>query len=250
MSVFRRILSKIDRKYARFASVKTGVGHFKKPIVSFSFDDCPHTAMTAGARLLEEKGAVGTFYVCGGLTDGTENGLPCQTEQDLSRTHENGHELASHLYNHRRCEDLSYEELVREIQQSKCYLEAWLKDEEELHFSYPFGSINLQAKKQISTEFISGRGVEPGINSGRIDMACLKAVALYERQVSKEKIREWIDCNVSQDGWLIFYTHDVSDTPSEYGITPDMLRYAIEYSIEKGCDLMSVKAASRFVSLL
>ena len=37
------------------------------PMVSFTFDDLPKSAVTTGAGLLEARGARGTFYVSGGL---------------------------------------------------------------------------------------------------------------------------------------------------------------------------------------
>ena len=41
------------------------------PIVSFTFDDFPRTAATAGAAILESFGARGTFYTAAGLMNTT-----------------------------------------------------------------------------------------------------------------------------------------------------------------------------------
>ena len=40
------------------------------PMVCFTFDDLPKSAVTTGADLLEAHGARGTFYVSGGLVGG------------------------------------------------------------------------------------------------------------------------------------------------------------------------------------
>ena len=39
----------------------------KAPMVSFSFDDPPKSSATAGAPILEEYQARGTYYISGGL---------------------------------------------------------------------------------------------------------------------------------------------------------------------------------------
>ncbi|URK86924.1 polysaccharide deacetylase family protein [Rhizobium sp. RCAM05350] len=39
----------------------------ERPIVSFTFDDVPDTALTNGAAILEKYGVHGTFYIAGGL---------------------------------------------------------------------------------------------------------------------------------------------------------------------------------------
>ncbi|MCB8835211.1 polysaccharide deacetylase family protein, partial [Escherichia coli] len=38
-----------------------------RPVVSFTFDDVPDTALTNGARILEDHGVRGTFYIAGSL---------------------------------------------------------------------------------------------------------------------------------------------------------------------------------------
>ena len=243
MSFLTKISGKIDRKLAQVVSVKTMACKFPKPVVSFTFDDCPRSAVTVGADILEKYGGRGTYYICGGLTNGFENALECQTEDDIRRIIDGGHELASHLFHHRRCEELTEEDLREEIRLSKAYLARWETELDRPHFSYPFGSINLKSKKIVAQEFQTGRGIKAGLNTGNVDLACLKAVALYAQDVSETLIRSWIDKAVMQNAWLIFYTHDVSDQPSDYGITPALLNSAVKYASEQDCALLPVRDA-------
>ncbi|MBL4806171.1 MAG: polysaccharide deacetylase family protein [Rhodobacteraceae bacterium] len=240
MNIVNKIIRKLDRNIAHFASVKSKILSFETPVVSFTFDDCPRSAITVGSTILMDRGVSGTFYLCGGLTNGFENELPCQTEDDLAYLVENGHELASHLYNHKRCEELTKDELALEIELSKNYTNSITRNHEQLSFSYPFGSINLRAKKMISEQFLTGRGINPGINVGKLDLSCLKANALYEGQILKRDIASLIDKTVQRQGWLIFYTHDVQTSPSPYGVTPTTLEYAVDYAIQKNCKISSV----------
>ena len=41
-----------------------------------------------------------------------------------------------------------------------------------------------------------------------------------------KQIHRVFDEAVATNGWLIFYTHDVADTPSPWGCTPGLLRHA------------------------
>ncbi len=47
-------------------------------------------------------------------------------------------------------------------------------------------------------------------------------------------------------GWLIFYTHDVSDAPSEYGSTPAMLDWALSRLAEARIPVLPVREALRW----
>ncbi|MEH6525474.1 MAG: polysaccharide deacetylase family protein [Sneathiella sp.] len=240
MSIAGKFIEKLDRNIARYACVKSGDLVFEQPVVSFTFDDCARTAITVGGEMLKDKGVSGTFYLCGGLTNGFENELPCQTEEDLAYLVESGHELASHLYNHKRCADLTGDQLALEIGLSKNYINSIIGTNEQLSFSYPFGSVNLRAKRMVSEQFLTGRGINPGLNVGRLDLSCLKAYALYEDQISAQKIAFLIDMAVKKKGWLIFYTHDVQTLPSPYGVTPKTLEYAADYALQENCEIRSV----------
>jgi peptidoglycan/xylan/chitin deacetylase (PgdA/CDA1 family) len=240
MTIVGKVFKKFSRNIARLVPVNKKTLIFEKPVVSFTFDDCPRSGIIVGGKMLKDRGLAGTFYLCGGLTNEFENGLPCQIEEDLAYLVENNHELASHLYNHKRCEELSKDQLAFEINQSKDFLYSTTGNHESLNFSYPFGSINLRAKRTISERFLTGRGISPGINVGKVDLSCLKANALYEEQTTEKNIADLIDEARRTKGWLIFYTHDVQAKPSPFGITPQKLEYAIDYALRKNCEISSV----------
>ena len=44
-------------------------------------------------------------------------------------------------------------------------------------------------------------------------------------------------------GWVIFFTHDVSEAPSPFGCTPAMLAYALERLAIEGIDVIPVRQA-------
>ncbi|MEH6475009.1 MAG: polysaccharide deacetylase family protein [Sneathiella sp.] len=214
-----------------------------KPIVSFTFDDCPKTAITAGARTLEQNDVAGTFYVCGGLTDKYESEMLCHSKDDLLQLIDEGHEIGSHLFHHKNCRNLSKEEIRKEIDLNDAFFDEIHQDRKLINFAYPFGGVTLTARNIARKSFVTSRGIRPGINRGVVDFSNLLANSLYVSTKSKEDIRTLIGQTVSSKGWTIFYTHDVDNTPSKWGTTPELLDFAVKYALESGCQILTIRNA-------
>jgi hypothetical protein len=58
-----------------------------------------------------------------------------------------------------------------------------------------------------------------------------------------DELTSWIDDLVAAPGWLIFFTHDVSDDPTMFGCTPATLERLIGDARGRGCALMTVDRA-------
>jgi peptidoglycan/xylan/chitin deacetylase (PgdA/CDA1 family) len=71
-----------------------------QPIVSFTFDDFPRTALTNGGLILQNYNARGTYYAAMGLMDSFNHEGQHFCLQDLHDLRRDGHELASHTYSH------------------------------------------------------------------------------------------------------------------------------------------------------
>jgi hypothetical protein len=52
-------------------------------------------------------------------------------------------------------------------------------------------------------------------------------VSLEKRCWDQDAIEAAINKVLHSNGWLVLYTHDVSDDPSPYGSTPRMLDWAL-----------------------
>jgi hypothetical protein len=68
----------------------------------------------------------------------------------------------------------------------------------------------------------------PGINSGTVDLQFLRATPLIDSRIGRDAIERAFEEAQTNNGWLIFYTHDVADEPSPYGCSPALLTYALE----------------------
>src|SRR5688572_7340869 len=70
------------------------------PLVSFSFDDFPRSAATAGAQVLKDFGVKGSYFVSGGRAGRHIDGLDQFVEDDLINMAEAGHEIGCHTFGH------------------------------------------------------------------------------------------------------------------------------------------------------
>jgi peptidoglycan/xylan/chitin deacetylase (PgdA/CDA1 family) len=238
-----RYRAAIGRRLAAAVRTKGLAIKPERPIVSFTFDDAPLTASTNGARLLEAAGACGTYYVAGELCGESDGGRPFLSANELVRLNERGHELACHTYSHVRASDLSAAEFSTEITRNQTYVASQCGDVRLTSFAYPFGDVSLARKLQAQSMFASCRGISPGVNSGVADLGLLKAVALYAESRDDAGVDAWLDKAGRERGWLIFYTHDVEDRPSQWGASPEQLGRAIKASLDRGFEILTVRNA-------
>ncbi len=77
------------------------------------------------------------------------------------------------------------------------------------------------------------RSVHPGVNAGLIDPHFLKSYELVDDHLSITDVYGLIDQAVEKRGWLIFTSHDVAGSPSDYGVSPSLLEAAIAYAKTK-----------------
>ena len=85
----------------------------------------------------------------------------------------------------------------------------------------------------------------PGINSGTVDLQFLRAMPLIDRQIDRDGIERAFDEAQTNNGWLIFYTHDVADQPSPYGCSPALLNHALEAASRRKIPVLNMAEALR-----
>ncbi|MET3116815.1 peptidoglycan/xylan/chitin deacetylase (PgdA/CDA1 family) [Undibacterium sp. GrIS 1.8] len=239
-----KLFDKISRRLSNYIScawmpLKQGQG-----IVSFSFDDVPASACTIGKALLEEFDARGSFYVCGGLTDGQEQGRTCHSVAELQALDADGHEIACHTFSHTNCTLYGATELNQDWEKNQDFFKE--NDINNSGFAFPFGAYDLASKRLASRRFAYNRITGGGTQIGRADLAALRAQALYEQKTSLELIKELIQQTAQHGGWLIFYSHEVDDEPGPWGTSPAQLRYALTEAKNAGCKILPVRDAILF----
>ena len=173
------------------------------PMVSFTFDDLPKSAITTGAGVLEAHGARGTFYVSGGLVGVGTADWAAGDANDVLSLYRRGHEIGCHTFSHQRACDLDEASLADEIARNRDYLRALDPSIEIDTFAYPFGYGSFARKYQLKDQFQSCRSIVPGINSGSVDLQFLRAMPLIDRQIDRDGIERAFDEAETNNGWLI-----------------------------------------------
>jgi len=214
-----------------------------KPVASISFDDFPKNAWTLGGPVLASHGARGTYYTAGGFCGRTEDGTVFYDQGDLKALAVAGHEIACHGFAHQAAPALTTEELAGDADRNREFLRPFLGGKAPLSYAFPFGRVSPRTKRFYAQRFASSRWVHWGINSGRVDLAQLNAISLEMRCWDEKAIQTAIQRTLHDHGWLIFNTHDVSDSPGEYGSTPAMLDWALSQVAAARIPVLPVREA-------
>ena len=214
------------------------------PVVSFTFDDFPRSALHEGGRMLRERGWAGTYFAAGGFCGQRVEGLDYFDRDDLIQASEEGHEIACHTFGHLRLPQTRPDAIEADLQRNADFLAEVLPGQRLSSFAYPYGDLDLGRNAQIARRFPVCRGIWPGINAGRMDFAQLKAVPLEKRSLDGFDVEAWLDRAEAQRGWLIFFTHDVSDDPSPYGCDRKTFEAVADAVAKRGFKVLPAKNAA------
>ena len=237
------LLDKMRRRAGRYLDVRPVRVAPSRGVFSLSFDDIPVTAWTEAGPILEQHGIKATYYVCGGLSGGSNMGLPQFGTEHLQDLYEAGHEVGCHTFEHVSTLTLSPAELDASLARNAEWVEQRLDGYVMRTFAYPFGDCALGSKPVIDSRFLCGRGVRDGVNTGKADRANLQAIGLESRRLPGYDLEGMMAKTAQEKGWLIAYGHDVMDGPTPYGCTPDDLDRVIQLAKAADLEILPVAAA-------
>jgi peptidoglycan/xylan/chitin deacetylase (PgdA/CDA1 family) len=227
MSRLQHFQTRLTSLIARKAPVRTARLAGQKPIASITFDDFPKNAWTVGGPILARHAMRGTYYTAGGFCGRTVDNTVFYDAQDLKDLAAAGHEIACHGFGHQPTPSLSPATLAEDADRNREFLRPFLNGRAPDSYAFPYGRVSLRTKRFMAPRFSNVRGVHPGVNVGRVDLAQLNTISLESRVWNEAYIEAAIQRVRRENGWLVLYTHDVSDDPSPYGSTPAMLDWAL-----------------------
>ncbi len=237
--------ARVDNRLSRYFCTTPFTLSNARPIVSFTFDDFPESAASAGVPILEQFDAKATFYVAGGEVDKWSGHWQGARTKTIVQMHRHGHEIACHTFSHVRTTDLDARALADEIERNRSYLLDLDPSMQIENFAYPYGLGSVWRKTQLARTFRSSRGIVPGVNCGTVDLHYLRATPLINQHIDRQGVDRAFDDLVTTNGWLIFYGHDVAAEPSPYGCTPELLRHALDAARRRNVAIMTVAGALR-----
>ena len=104
MSALATLKAKIQNRYQRTAvkllARRSCRMSNKQPLISFTFDDFPRSALFTAGAMLEQHGFAGTYYTSLGLMGQIAPTGEMFFREDLPVLLKQGHELACHTYAH------------------------------------------------------------------------------------------------------------------------------------------------------
>jgi peptidoglycan/xylan/chitin deacetylase (PgdA/CDA1 family) len=237
------ILARLNRFLARLTPVRSARLAGARPLASITFDDFPKSAWSQGGPILAHHKVRGTFYTAGGFCGRTVDGTVFYDAEDLRAAAAAGHEIACHGYAHQPTPSLSSEALEADAARNAEFLRPFLNGGQAESYAFPYGAVSPRTKRFYASRFTNVRGVHPGLNSGRADLALLNVISMEKRCWDRAAIARAITRARHDRAWMVFYTHDVDDDPSPYGSTPAMLSEVLERLIEARIEILPMREA-------
>src|SRR5690606_33836113 len=133
------------------------------PLVTFTFDDVPDTALTHGATILERHGAKGTFYIAGSLGGQVEPDRTLISPEGCRELARRGHEIGCHTFAHRRIRTFG-RSLADDLDHSRHYLSECGVEQMPRNFAFPYNAAWPLARRILKRRYLTCRGAGEAIN--------------------------------------------------------------------------------------
>jgi peptidoglycan/xylan/chitin deacetylase (PgdA/CDA1 family) len=238
--MIRSAISAVRHRVIAAAHQRNAALGARGPVISFTFDDFPRTALLAGGAILQAHGVRGTYYTAMGMMN-TVNHLGEQFRpEDLDTLLQGGHELASHTFHHGSARKMSAAKFRADVNEGQRAILTLTGQSGPTSFAYPYGQVTVAVKKAIGNDVTSARGIWGGINGPVVDLNLLRANSLYGDVSHLAAARDLILENERRRGWLVLYTHDVQETPSPYGCTPELLNAVVQFAAQRSARILPV----------
>ncbi len=241
-SADRSLYGKLRRRVARLVSAKPARLDLERPLLTISFDDAPVSAAEAGAAILERHGARGTYFISAGLGGGESHLGRYTSLEDVARLAAAGHEIACHTFSHLDCGKARACDITADLDANLHALRAM--DVEPVTFAYPYGDVSPWGKALINDRFLAGRALHHGLITTGSDLNQAPAVGI-EGANGERVARAWLDRAIGARAWLVLYTHDVRERPSDWGCTPGVLERLVVEAIDMGFEIVTFEQGAR-----
>jgi peptidoglycan/xylan/chitin deacetylase (PgdA/CDA1 family) len=239
-SPWSKLLGYYQRRSASFVFRRPFFIKSQQPLISFTFDDFPRSALLVGGAILQKFGLAGTYYASLGLLGKDTPSGQIFLSKDLATLFGQGHELGCHTFSHFDSWVTDTRTFEKSIIENRAALNKVFPDAEFKNFSYPISLPRPLTKSRIADYFLSCRGGGQTFNVGNVDLNQLSAYFLEKSRDNFEKVTDLIDRNREACGWLILATHDISDNPTPYGCTPKFFEQVVQYAVSTEARILPV----------
>jgi peptidoglycan/xylan/chitin deacetylase (PgdA/CDA1 family) len=237
---FARLRGRAQRFNAHSFARRPFVIRTERPLISFTFDDFPRSALLTGGAILQSFGVAGTYYASLGLMGRQAPAGPIFLPEDLQLLFEQGHELGCHTFSHSHAWNTRPNDFENDVIRNHQALGRLFPGANFKTLSYPIGVPRAATKRRISKYFACCRCGGQNLNVGEVDLNYLSAFFLEQSRDNPQLIKNLIDQNLRASGWLIFATHDVCRDPSRLGCTPALFEEIVRYAVNCGARILPI----------
>ena len=124
-----------------------------RPLISFTFDDFPRTALLNGGAILKRFGLTATYFTAMGLIGKDSPSGPIENEEDLIKALEDGHELGCHTYSHCHSWTTPTSTFEESVNLNGVALGELVPGHQFKSFSYPISEPRPLTKRAVSKYF-------------------------------------------------------------------------------------------------
>ena len=213
------------------------------PLVSFTFDDFPRSALRVGGAILKRFGLAGTYYTSFGLMGQQAPTGEIFVAEDLPELLAQGHELGCHTFHHCHSWETKPRVFEASIEENRDALARWVPGASFKTFSYPIALPGARTKWRVSKHFDCCRGGGQAHNAGTLDTNMLSAYFLEKDGGDLARVKRMFEANARDGGWLILATHDVCAAPTPYGCTPEFFESVVRHAVDSGAKIVPVSEA-------
>ena len=232
------------RGYTLYDISKPGAAAWKRPLVSITFDDGWESAHMNGVPLLDQLGYKATFYLNPAAIDTTG----FVNSDQVTALAKNGHELASHGYEHLNFTTLDTQSIDHQLRHAGEYFKQVHK-QHTVQFSVPFGGTDNQVNHYARNYYASLRGTESGINT-RQNLDPYNLLVLYiGNDTTPAKLANALAEVKANNGWLILVYHRVdTNTQGEPVVSPAQFQQQLDILKKSNLTVKTVSEAMREIN--
>lgn len=243
MHIWTRVHNRYKRDSSRLFCRRPFAISSAAPLISFTFDDFPRSALLAGGAILKDFGLSATYYAAFGLMGKQAPTGTMFLPEDVQALLEVGHELGCHTFDHCDAWETEPRAFGKSVIKNRKALAEVVPGASFKTFSYPINVPRIGTKREIQKHFLACRCGGQTINVGAADLNLLSAYFLEKSRDNPESVRNLIDENRRTRGWLIFATHDISRSPTPWGCTPEFFGSMVQYAADSGARILPVSKA-------
>ncbi len=249
MSLILRLRSKWQRESSRRFCRRPWTMRNPEPLISFTFDDFPVSALHTAGPMLEAHGIAGTYYTSFGLMDSVAPTGQIFSGGDIPLLLSRGHELGCHTFHHCHSYDTPPEQFEASILANQKALKKHAPGQQFHSLAYPLSGPRPGTKRRCAKHLAASRAGGQIPNERVTDLDALSAFFLEQSRDNFAAIEQAIARTIAHKGWLIFATHDVAPDPTPYGVTPEFFEKTVAAAVASGARLVPVSQGLREIGL-